>query len=137
MRGRLYTGMLTAMLTPPLVAAVLAAPGAGTAFALNAPLTFVSSSWIGAGIAVVHDLVPARLRGTATAAYLLVVTFVGLALGPYVVGKLPAHYGSIGSALLAGSLVGDGLALACLLFAARSIAADQQALDREAGAPTA
>ncbi|MFN2376551.1 MAG: MFS transporter [Candidatus Binatia bacterium] len=134
LRGRLYTGMMTAVFTPPLLAAMLAAPGTGLAFVLNAPLTFVSSAWIGAGIATVHDLVPARLRGTAGAAYLLVVTFIGLALGPYAVGKLSAYFGSLGSALMAGALVGDSLGLICLMAAARTLSGDQKKADLAAGA---
>ncbi|HUQ51512.1 MAG TPA: MFS transporter, partial [Gammaproteobacteria bacterium] len=51
MHGRLYTGMVTAALTPPLLAAMLAAPSTNVAFVVNAPLQFVSSMWIGAGIA--------------------------------------------------------------------------------------
>ncbi|MFN2426640.1 MAG: MFS transporter, partial [Candidatus Binatia bacterium] len=41
-RGRLYTGMLAAALTPPLLGAMLAAPNTTAAFVLNAPVTFVS-----------------------------------------------------------------------------------------------
>lgn len=130
LHGRLYTGMLTACLTPAFLAAMLHAPGNTWAFVLNAPLTFVSSAWIGAGIATVHDLVPPRLRGSAGAAYLLVVTFIGLALGPYTMGKLSALLGGLGPAVLAGAIVGDVLAVACLLLAARTLRADQDRADR-------
>ena len=130
LHGRLYTGMLTACLTPALLAAMLHAPGNIWAFVLNAPLTFVSSAWIGAGIATVHDLVPPRLRGSAGAAYLLVVTFIGLALGPYTMGKLSALLGGLGPAVLTGAIVGDVLALACLLLAARTLRADQDRADQ-------
>ncbi len=133
--GRLYTGMLTALLTPPLAAAMIAAPSTLAAFAINAPLVFVSSMWIGAGIATVHDLVPPRLRGSAAAAYLLVVTFIGLALGPYVVGKLSAALDSLGAALLAGALLGDGIGLVCLLLAARTLADDQRRSDARRDIP--
>lgn len=129
LHGRLYTGMLTALLTPPLLAAMVSVPATLAAFVVNAPLVFVSSMWIGAGIATVHDLVPPRLRGSAGAAYLLVVTFIGLALGPYVVGKLSATFGSLGAALLAGAVLGDGIGLACLLLAARTLADDQRRAD--------
>ena len=135
-RGRLYTGMLTATLTPPLLALLLAAPSTTWAFVVNAPLVFVSSTWIGAGIATVHDLVPARLRGTAGAAYLLLITFIGLALGPYTVGKLSVVFGSLGSALLAGAVIGDGLALVFLMLAARALPADQETAERRAHAAT-
>ena len=44
--------------------------------------------WIGAGASTVQDLVLPRMRAVASAFYLLVLTFVGLALGPYTVGQL-------------------------------------------------
>ena len=47
-----------------------------------------------------QDLVPPRLRATAAAAYLLVVTFVGLALGPYTVGRLSVAFGDLRRAML-------------------------------------
>jgi MFS family permease len=120
-----YTGMATAALSVPLLAAMLAAPATWAAYVLNAPLTFVTSAWIGAGIATVHDLVPPRLRGTAGAAYLLVITFVGLALGPYTVGKFSLLLGGLRPALLAGATIAAVLALLFLALAARTLPADQ------------
>lgn len=128
-RGRLWTGMLVACATPPLVAAVLASSSNAVAFVIVAPLMFVSSAWIGAGIACVHDLVPPALRGSAGAVYLLVITFIGLALGPYVVGRLSQVLGSLGSALMAGSLIGDGFGLVFLAAACLSIGEDQRRAD--------
>jgi MFS family permease len=121
--------MLTATFTPLFLAAMLSMPGKGAAFVVNAPLTFVSSMWIGAGIATVHDLVPAQFRGAASAAFLLVITFIGLALGPYLVGKLSVLFGSLGPALMVGALIGDVLALVFLLLAARTLPADQARAD--------
>ena len=66
----------------------------------------------------------ATLTGSASAAYLLVVTFVGLALGRYTVGRLSVAVGDLGIALLCAlgaGLVGAGL----LLLASRHIARDE------------
>jgi multisubunit Na+/H+ antiporter MnhG subunit len=59
----------------------------------------------------VQDLVPARLRGTASAAYLLVVTFIGLALGPYTIGRLSVALGDLRAAMLWALLVNPVAAL--------------------------
>ena len=63
---------------------------------------------------------PARLRGTASAAYLLVVTFIGLALGPYTIGRLSVALGDLRSAMLWALLVNPVAAL-CLWRASRSL----------------
>lgn len=123
--GRLYTGMTTALLSLPLLALLLSASSTALAYVVNVPLTFASSMWIGAGIANVHDLVRADRRGIAGAAYLLVVTFVGLALGPYTIGKLSVVFGGLAPALLAGGAIGGGLGLACLVMAALSYPRDR------------
>jgi len=73
------------------------------------------------------------MRGAATAAYLLLVTFIGLALGPYTVGFLSVVLGDLRSAMLA-VLVVDALALAFAVLAARHLERDESSrLDRAAG----
>ena len=65
-----------------------------------------------------------RMRGTASAAYLLVVTFIGLALGPYTVGRLSVALGDLRAAVLCA--LGAGIAGAGLLvLASRHIARDE------------
>ena len=59
--------------------------------------------WLGAVISTVNDLVLPRMRATASAWYILMNTFVGLALGPYAIGQLS-------DALVAGG-AGSGGAL--------------------------
>jgi hypothetical protein len=122
--GRLYTGLVSALLPFPLLLAMMATNDKWLAYALNLPLTMTASMWIGAGISSVHDLVPARLRGTAGAVYLLVLTFIGLALGPYGVGKLSVILGGLKPAMLTGAVVGGGFGLVFLLLALRTLPAD-------------
>jgi hypothetical protein len=64
------------------------------------------------------------MRGSASAAYLLVVTFVGLALGPYTIGRLSVALGDLRIALLC-SLVAGLVGSTLLLLAARHIARDE------------
>ena len=49
---------------------------------------FSAPAWIGAATSTVNDLVMPRMRATASAYYVLMNTFLGLALGPYLIGQL-------------------------------------------------
>jgi MFS family permease len=58
---------------------------------------------LGAAAATTQDLVLPRMRGTATAAFFLGTTLVGLSFGPYMVGQISDLAGSV----VDGKLVGD------------------------------
>jgi MFS family permease len=117
-------GAVCPLLTLPLAIWLLETDSQTLAFVLVLPVTIASSLWIGPGASTVQDLVLPRMRGSASAAYLLVVTFIGLALGPYTVGRLSVAFGDLRTALLCAlvaGVVGAGL----LLMAARHIAHDE------------
>lgn len=65
------------------------------------------------------------MRAVASAAYPLVVTFIGLALGLYRVGRLSVALGSLRPALL-WALLANVLALACALYTARRLPGDEE-----------
>ena len=48
----------------------------------------MNAAWVGPAATTVNDLVLPRMRALASAFYVLVVTFAGLALGPYTVGQI-------------------------------------------------
>jgi len=123
--ARLYVGVCTALLPLPLVVWMVMTEHTWLAFALNVPLGVLSSMWIGPGASTVQDLVPPELRAVASAAYLVVVTFIGLALGPYAIGRLSVAFGGdLRSAMLL--VVGvNVLAALLLLQAARTLPADE------------
>jgi hypothetical protein len=78
----------------------------------------------------VQDLVLPRMRASASAAYLLVVTFVGLALGPYTVGRISLALGNLRAAILC-ALCANALALLCAGLALRQVGKDTTSrLDR-------
>lgn len=98
---------------------------------------------LGAAAATTQDLVLPRMRGTATAAFFLGTTLVGLAFGPYIVGLISDLTGTI----VDGKLVGDlrtgilamvgvaPLALLMLVYAYRAVPqAEATVLDRAAAA---
>ena len=103
------------------------------------PLGILSSMWIGPGASTLQDLVLPRMRAIASAAYLLVVTFIGLALGPYTIGRLSIAFGSLRTAMLV-ALAANTLAVLCLFLASRHLVRDEATrLDRarDAGEDTA
>jgi hypothetical protein len=99
---------------------MLRAESNALAFALNAAVGVLTALWIGPGATTVQDLVPVRLRGSASAAFLLVVTFIGLALGPYTIGRLSVALGDLQQAML-WALVVNPLAALLLWRASRTL----------------
>jgi MFS family permease len=94
--GRIEVGLLSAVATVPLYYSLVRAPSLGAAFVFFLLLVAGVSLWIGAGATSINELVPARMRSTASAVYMLMTAFAGFALGPFVIGRvsdLLAHRG--------------------------------------------
>ena len=98
---------------------------------------------LGAAAATTQDLVLPRMRGTATAAFFLGTTLVGLSFGPYMVGQISDLAGT----MVGGKPVGDlrtgilsligvtPIALGLLLYAYRAVPqAEATIAERAAGA---
>jgi MFS family permease len=129
--GRLRVGALNALLPWPLALGMLWSPSDRVAFLLCVALNATTSLWLGAGTSTVQDLVLPRMRARAAAAFLLVVTLLGLALGPYCVGRLSVALGGLRPAMAAGL----GAYVAALVFfglAARRLAGDEESRLRRA-----
>lgn len=131
--GRLYVGMVVAVAPVPLAFWFLLTDSTTTAYVLNFPLSVLSAMWIGAGASTVTDLVLPRMRAIASAAYLLVITFIGLALGPYGIGLASVHLGSLRTAML-WAFLANAAALVCLFLASRHLAGDEASLTQRAEA---
>jgi MFS family permease len=122
--ARCYVGIAAALAPLPFVVWMLRVESHTAAFALNVLVSFGTAMWIGPGATTVQDLVPPRLRASAAAAYLLVVTFIGLALGPYTIGRLSVAVGDLRTAMLLALLVNPVAAL-LLWVAAKRLPADE------------
>ena len=97
---------------------------------------------LGAAAATTQDLVLPRMRGTATAAFFLGTTLVGLAFGPYIVGLISDLTGTV----IGGKLVGDlrtgilslvgvsPFALGLLIYAYRTVPEAEASLVERAAA---
>jgi MFS family permease len=122
--GRLYVGMLAALLPLPIAAGLLVTENTTVAYALTLPSSICSSLWIGPGASTVQDLVLPRMRGAATAAYLFVITFLGLALGPYTIGFLSIALGDLRRAMLV-AILANLAALGFAVAASRHLVQDE------------
>ncbi len=126
-RGRLFVAIAAALIPIPVGIWMLHTPSTTLAFSLNAIVVLTGAAWLGVGGSTIQDLVLPRMRGSATAVYILSVTLIGLALGPFTVGLVSDLTGELRTGLLVA--LGANLGAAALLFvAASSIAEDERTL---------
>ena len=115
-------------------------------YVMNFLAGILGATALGAAAATTQDLVLPRMRGTATAAFFLGTTLVGLSFGPYMVGQISDLAGN----MVDGKLVGDlrvgilsliavaPIALALLIAAYRNVPKAEQTIverARDAGEP--
>ncbi|AOH85255.1 hypothetical protein AWL63_16120 [Sphingomonas panacis] len=131
-RGRLFTVAASLILSVPLTVAMFATSDPLLYFILVPATTFVSSAWSGAAIATINDLVLPRMRATAGATFLLGMSLVGLALGPYVAGKIGMAAGSLRIGIFS-LYAAAPLILAALWYASRQLVALESTREARAG----
>ena len=71
----------------------------------NALAQFVTSSALGAGASATQTMVLPRMRGVATAVYLLGATLIGLSLGPFTAGFVSEASGSLAQGVMTTLLI--------------------------------
>jgi MFS family permease len=86
--GRLYVILAALMLHLPAALLLLFAPSLEVTYASVIAFNLVNTAWVGSTTAVITELVLPRMRAIATAVLLLMYTFIGLALGPFIVGRI-------------------------------------------------
>jgi hypothetical protein len=82
--------------------------------------------WLGPAASTVQDLMLPRMRSLASAAFLMIVTLIGLALGPYTIGRLSLALGDLRPAM-ALSLLANLVALVLFVSAIRTVGRDEEA----------
>jgi MFS family permease len=131
MADRLRQRFAAGRLVPVLLGGVLPVPLIVAAFTATSPTLFYAALFaasvagpiaLGAAAATVQDLVLPRMRGTATAAFFIGTTLLGLALGPYMAGRISSATGSLATGVLA-LLAVTPLGLAAGLIAWRTVPA--------------
>ncbi|MDP6377866.1 MAG: MFS transporter [Pseudomonadales bacterium] len=86
--GRLILGYITILGTIPFLLWLVYTDSLATAYILNFFLTAFAASAGGVPPSTAADLVLPRMRAVAGAYFILVNTFLGLALGPYTIGLI-------------------------------------------------
>ncbi len=122
--GRIDVGLLNALLPIPLTLVMLWTPDGRLAYLMSLPLYAASALWLGPGTSTVQDLVLPRMRASASAGFLLVNTLIGLALGPYTIGRISMATGDLRLAMTLG-LAGYVVAIGFFLRARRTIGHDE------------
>ncbi len=130
--ARLYVAASVPIVSLPAGVWFLYTDNLWIAYGCNFVFSIASPMWIGPAASTVNDLVMPRMRAVASAFYLLMVTFIGLALGPYTIGQVSdalfAAGMDSGDALRLGMLVGLGaflIAVTFVLLAMRYLPADE------------
>jgi MFS family permease len=110
----LLVGFAAMALSAPVALLMLATDSLTLALALAFLLSMTSSTWIWPVSTAVAKLVLPRMGSTCLAFCGLVVTYIGLALGPYSIGRTSDALVSTG--LSSGAALGNGMSLALLSF---------------------
>lgn len=98
------------------------------------PITqILASCALGAAAAATQDLVLPRMRGTATAAFFIGTTLIGLAMGPYLAGRVADLTGSLSTGILS-LLLTLPLAVAAAIAALRLVPAAEATREERARA---
>jgi len=90
--ARLYIGLSIPVLALPFALGFLYTDSVLVAYLCSFVFSILSPAWIGSGTSTTNDLVMPRMRAVASAYYVLMNTFLGLALGPYLMGQISDAY---------------------------------------------
>ena len=119
-RARLYVCMLALVVPAPLLWLMFTTRSFSLYAALSPVVFFFSSLWLGSAIAAFQDLVLPRMLGLVGAITVLANTLVGLALGPYITGKIATETGSLALGVLSLLPIAP-IGLLLLAFMARDL----------------
>ena len=132
--GRLMVVIFGAIAPPFAIAAAFTTTNLGLFYLMLFPAQTLASCALGAAAATTQDLVLPRMRGTATGTFLIGTTLLGLALGPYLAGRVSTLSGSLSVGVLA-MLVTVPVTLAAAIMAFHLVPAAEA--NREARARAA
>ena len=130
--ARLYVGLIIPLFAVPCIFGFLYTESIAAAYFYSFLFSVISPAWIGCAASTANDLVMPRMRATASAYYLLMNTFVGLALGPFLIGQFSDLYIAAGTeskfalqTAMAWGLAPFALSVVMLLLASRYLADDE------------
>ncbi|MEJ8569249.1 spinster family MFS transporter [Elongatibacter sediminis] len=86
--GRLYLGLITILLTVPAALTLFTTTHVKLALVMNFMVAGLTAMWVGPATSTIMDLVLPRMRAVTAAFYFLLNVFLGLAIGPFMIGLL-------------------------------------------------
>lgn len=131
--GRAGVALLAMGLSPLLSLWVYTAPDADTFLWRFLPYAFVLTGWLPPLYAIMYDQVLPRMRGLTSSLYLLVMTILGLGIGPYVVGLLSDATGDLRFAMLSINWVAVPIVVLMVLIGRRAVRDEDALLANAAG----
>ncbi len=140
-RAKLYVAIFSIVVSIPTGVGFVLTDNLTVAYICFFIYSVTSPMWIGPGASTVNDLVMPRMRAIGSAYYIMMVTFIGLALGPYTVGQVSDAFAAGGAtpalSLTNGMLVAYSvylIALVMLIIAAMNIEKESDNRDERAAA---
>jgi MFS family permease len=97
------------------------------------PYAFVLTGWMPPLYAIMYDQVLPRMRGLTSSLYLLVMTILGLGIGPYVVGLLSDATGDLRFAMLCINAAAIPIVVLMVLIGRRAQRDEAALLENAAG----
>ena len=99
--GRILVASLALVVPAPLIFLAFTTSDKALFYWCYVPIAIFGSSYIGVAAATTQDLVLPRMRGAATATYVIGATLLGLGFGPYVAGAVAdAHGHNLGTGVM-------------------------------------
>ena len=118
--AKLMVALCSILMSLPFLYILLTTEDLTTAYICNLLFAIFSPAWIGPAASTVNDLMLPPMRAIASAFYLLMVTFIGLALGPFMMGQISNAYtlggASSSESLKMGMLWGCTIALISIIL---------------------
>lgn len=129
-RWYLWVPAILTTLIVPVLLAILLSGSAQFSLIMTAPFHFLSAAYLGAVLAVSHNLVSGRMRALTSAVLFFVLNLIGLGLGPVIVGFLSDTFTRngmdtpLGTALLICGIIAALWSVLHYLLAARKVTED-------------
>ena len=120
--GRVMVIIFGAVAPVPAIVIAFTTTSLPLFYAMLFPAQALASCALGATAATTQDLVLPRMRGTATATFFIATTLIGLALGPYLAGRVSTLTGDLATGVLS-LLVTVPIALIAAIVAFRMLPA--------------
>lgn len=130
--GRAYVALFCMGLSPVISFWVYHAPDPAAFYWRFVAYSVVLTGWLPPLYAIMYEQVLPRMRGTTSSVYLLVLTILGLGIGPYAVGVLSDASGDLRGSMLTINVVAVPIVILMLLVARRAQRDENALMERAA-----